>query len=414
MPKRDLDLFLFLIMIFASLVHGLKLPVFNVAPYNIIIPVLAFFLIIFHRDTIGQIINQNKELIIVWSLIWIWMFLTSFLRPLDQAHSLKYYIKYSQYYFLFIAILLYFHSYKNSFFCFLVFYRLMVFLSLVGLVDFFFHSYIADILQIFNPINTSGSYPRISSLLSGPNQFGVLLVQTLLLGLVLNKLQILSNKAVIYCTLLMILLISLSGSRNAYLVFILGVVAAWRFRVISSRILLLLLFTWALTLISLPVPAQRLGIEKISLNPLTWLNQSASSKKINPNGIGNILEKSSKQRFARFEEGLKLWKKSPLTGAGIQANAYLWQNKYNTVSSNAHNLLITIISEQGLVGLFLSVLFSYYLFRHLSLSNSLITLPLFIFFTSQIIDCFLHDFTFMIINFFFLAGATKIDLYYAE
>jgi len=71
---------------------------------------------------------------------------------------------------------------------------------------------------------------------------------------------------------------------------------------------------------------------------------------------------------------------------------------------NAHNLALNITAELGFVGLALAIVVGFQLFRSRSPDSDVAEAALVTMLGGQLIDCFVHDATFMSLLYFFAAS----------
>ncbi|MHA1829927.1 MAG: hypothetical protein ACTSWR_00170, partial [Candidatus Helarchaeota archaeon] len=253
--KISLSFIFYILILVLSLFQGIKLPIINAAPYNLSTPFLSIFLLFINYDILKKIWVEEKQVIIVWTALFIWMFISAFFSPVPE--TLKYSVKYSQYYFLFLAMLCYV-KYKDLIMrTYLLIYRFMSILVLSGIIDWIWHKQLQLLFMFFRSEASLNVYPRISGFMMWPNQFAVLLDVAIIIGFILRKYSKIGKKEFFINTIFMLTAISLSGSRNAWFSLAFGFLLAWAFKVVNIRKLLLIGMVWTLIMLSFPVPAIR-------------------------------------------------------------------------------------------------------------------------------------------------------------
>jgi len=409
--KISLSFIFYILILVLSLFQGIKLPIINAAPYNLSTPFLSIFLLFINYDILKKIWVEEKQVIIVWTALFIWMFISAFFSPVPE--TLKYSVKYSQYYFLFLAMLCYV-KYKDLIMrTYLLIYRFMSILALSGIIDWIWHKQLQLFLMIFRSEASLDVYPRVSGFMMCPNQFAILLVITLIIGLILRKGNKIKKKEFIVNTMLMLIAISLSGSRNSWLTLVFGFLLAWLFKIVNIKKLLTIGAVWTLIMLSFPVPAIRLGIKNCHFIPLSNIiitfrpdsslsTQLISQKKTASHHLPSLVGGHT-EKLRRWKMAIELWSEHPVTGIGWRGFSFIFEKKYKIPFQNIDNLALTILSELGIGGMILSLFLFYFLIRGTKWSIPLISIPLLLFLISQILDCFIHDITFMSIYLFFLA-----------
>jgi len=409
--KISLSFIFYIFILVLSLFQGIKLPIINAALYNLSTPFLSIFLLLINYDILKKIWIEEKQLIRVWTALFIWMFISAFFSPVPE--TLKYSVKYSQYYFLFVAMLCYV-KYKDLILrTYLLIYRFMSIIALSGIIDWIWHKQLQLFFMFFRSEASLDVYPRVSGFMMCPNQFAVLLDVAIIISFILRKYSKIGKKEFFINTIFMLTSISLSGSRNAWLSLAFGFLLAWSFKVVNIRKLLLIGMVWTLIMLSFPVPAIRLGIKNCHFIPLSniiitfrpdsflarqLISQKKTASQHLPSLVGGHTEK-----LQRWKMAIELWSEHPVTGIGWRGFSFIFEKKYKIPFQNIDNLALTILSELGIGGMILSLFLFYFLIRGTKWSLPLISIPLLLFLFSQILDCFIHDITFMSIYFFFLA-----------
>ncbi|MHA1253772.1 MAG: O-antigen ligase family protein, partial [Candidatus Helarchaeota archaeon] len=277
---------------------------------------------------------------------------------------------------------------------YLLIYRFMSILALSGIIDWIWHKQLQLFLMIFRSEASLDFYPRVSGFMMWPNQFAVLLDVAIIISFILRKYSKIGKKEFFINTIFMLTAISLSGSRNAWLSLSFGFLLAWLFKIVNIKKLLTIGAVWTLIMLSFPVPAIRLGIKNCHFIPLsniiiTFRPDSSLSRQL-------ISQKKTAM-------AIELWSEHPVTGIGWRGFSFIFEKKYKIPFQNIDNLALTILSELGIGGMILSLFLFYFLIRGTKWSIPLISIPLLLFLISQILDCFIHDITFMSIYLFFLA-----------
>jgi len=98
--------------------------------------------------------------------------------------------------------------------------------------------------------------------------------------------------------------------------------------------------------------------------------------------------------------------KRPITGLGIEVfEKIIGKGIRREEGYHTHNLFLNILVELGIFGLLLFLVFIYSLLKRADLYRPIIVIPLLMIFAVQMVDFFIHDFTFTTIGLYFLAEA---------
>ena len=98
--------------------------------------------------------------------------------------------------------------------------------------------------------------------------------------------------------------------------------------------------------------------------------------------------------------------KRAITGVGIEVfEKVIGKRILGDEGYHTHNLFLNILVELGIPGLLLFLIFIYSLLKRADLYRPIIGIPLIMVFAAQMVDFFMHDFTFTSIGLYFLAEA---------
>ncbi len=395
---------LFVLMLVSSLFQGMKAPVANAAPYNFIILGTSLLILVVSITELSEVWAEYKPLVIFCTLLFLWFFVAAFFSPFRDS-IIKYPFKYSQVYFYFLAMLCYARHRELGLPSFRFIYRFMVGLAVIAALEKLFHHEMLAFLMLFRSEASLEVFPRVAGLMMWPNQFGVLSALAIALGAILFKKGSLRRTELIICTFFLLLAISLSGSRNAWLNTAIAFLLCWPFKAMDFKRLVAAAAVWTILMFGFAVPTHQLGVEKNPYVPLSkhiiHIFGGEEDKTIEqmptPSRAAGI-------RKVRWAEGLRLWYDNPLTGAGRRGYSVNWERKHDLKNMNVDNLFLHIPVELGLGGSLLGLLTFLVYIRRIKWSEPLVTVPVVIFFTGQIVDCFIHDITFLVVYGFVLAA----------
>ena len=99
-------------------------------------------------------------------------------------------------------------------------------------------------------------------------------------------------------------------------------------------------------------------------------------------------------------------RKRPITGVGIEVfEKVIGKRIRKEEGYHTHNLFLNILVELGIPGFLLFLIFIYSLLKRADWFSPIIGILLILIFAAQMVDFFMHDFTFTTIGLYFLAEA---------
>jgi O-antigen ligase len=388
----------FLLILFSSLLGRIKFPGLNIGIHYLLLPALSFCVISSYLNLIPEILKKHKTILISMSLLFFWMWISSFISPFPKT-AITYSMKYSTYFIVFFAFLVItFKSLKTSsltFYYRCILYLLEIIAALAFLEVLFPKNWIFKLLKF------PSYYPQIGSIMQNPNQFGVIVSIGLCLSLILEKQKKISKFELYISEFIFLIPLALSGSRNGWLIFILGMVLLLIYKIISIRKMIFLLILWFLCIISIPVSTYRIGLGNSKIFPLINLFSTNPSEIRLPSPLGTALS-----RFSLWQAGIIEIIKRPITGIGIGAFAeHIGLQVFKLKGYHAHNIFLNVLVEQGIIGLLLFTNFLVRIASKVKYANPVVLIPIVMFLVSQMPDVFVEDYTFTTIEFYFLAAA---------
>ncbi|MBD2728423.1 O-antigen ligase family protein [Nostoc sp. FACHB-892] len=388
----------FLLILFSSLLGRIKFPGLNIGIHYLLLPALSFCVISSSLKLIPEILKKHKTILISMSLLFFWMWMSSLISPFPNT-AITYSIKYSTYFIVFFAFLVItFRTLKTSSLTF--YYRCILYLlqiiAALAFLETFFPKY-----WIFKLLKFPSYYPQIGSIMQNPNQFGVIVSIGLCLSLILEKQKKISKFELYISEFIFLIPLALSGSRNGWLIFILGMVLLLIYKIISIRKMIFLLSLWFLCIISIPVSTYRIGLVNSKIFPLINLFSTNPSEIRLPSPLGTALS-----RFSLWQAAIIEIIKRPITGIGIGAFAeHIGLQVFKLKGYHAHNIFLNVLVEQGIIGLLLFTNFLVRIASKVKYANPVVLIPIAMFLASQMPDVFVEDYTFTTIEFYFLAAA---------
>jgi O-antigen ligase len=200
--------------------------------------------------------------------------------------------------------------------------------------------------------------------------------------------------------------ISLAASRNSWLLLPLGILLAWLYRVITLRKGLCIVGFLVFCILFFPIATHQLGIRGSKLFPLSkhipgkiWVVYLNKQALLTP-------RETSTSRLVLWKAAMCEISKRPITGLGIEVfEKIIGKGIRREEGYHTHNLFLNILVELGIPGLLLFLVFIYSLLKRADLYRPIIVIPLLMIFAVQMVDFFIHDFTFTAIGLYFLAEA---------
>ncbi|MDZ8226009.1 O-antigen ligase family protein [Nostoc sp. ChiVER01] len=393
----------FLLILFSSLLGRIKFPGINIGIHYLLLPAFSFGIISLSLKSIPEVVKKHKVILISISLMYLWMWLSSFMSQFPII-AITYSLKYSTYYILFFAFLvLTFQNTKTLSLTF--YYRCILYLiqiiALLGFLEVLLPNY-----WIFKLLKFPSFYPEIGSIMQNPNQFGVIVAIGLCLSLILEKQNKISKIELYINELIFIISLTFSASGNGWLTFIVGMFLLLIYKIISFRKMIYLTSFLSLCIVTIPVSTQKIGLVDNKIFPLINLfSQNSDLVAPNKKTLTTII-KTGLSRYEIWQAAINETIKKPLTGIGIgvfpeQIGIKVWGGK----GYHAHNIFLNVSAEQGIPGLLLFTNFLRKIVFKVKHANSLVTIPILMFLVSQMPDFFTEDYTFTTLEFYFIAAA---------
>ena len=101
----------FLLILFSSLLGRIKFLGINIGIHYLLLPAFSFGIISLSLKSIPEVVKKHKVILISISLMYLWMWLSSFMSQFPTI-AITYSLKYSTYYILFFAFLVL--TFKNT------------------------------------------------------------------------------------------------------------------------------------------------------------------------------------------------------------------------------------------------------------------------------------------------------------
>ena len=312
----------------------------------------------------------------VFIIFWLYLILTSFFAT-DIFNALR--ASFSLIRFLFFALLIGYFGFKtlkpdkiiNIWFYILVFISIDIWIQFIVGYDLF--GVEARFNRLSGPFGDElvvGSFIwKISSCV-----LPIILVQLFILNKNINKIYL-------YCFLLFLISVFISGERMSFLMFFSYLILSLSIMLIYKGKIKHLLISFAIFFFSLSLIATKVDIVKNRYSELFTI-----IKDFNASSYGKL-----------FVSGYEIWKKNKIIGVGVknfrvECDIQLDNREpiqHPLCSSHPHNLYLEILSETGIIGSIIFVTFILllikYIFKDFKTNSSEKKFKLLLFFTSLLV-----------------------------
>ncbi|OKH33286.1 hypothetical protein FACHB389_18255 [Nostoc calcicola FACHB-389] len=396
-----------MLILFSSLLGRVKFPGLNIGIHYLLLPAFSFGIISLSLKDTREVIKKNKIILISLGLLYLWMWVSSLLSQFPTT-AITYSLKYSSYFILLFAFLvLTFQKLKTSSLTF--YYRSILYLLQIIAIFGFLEALVPN-HWIFELLKFPSFYPQIGSIMQNPNQFGVIMGIGLCLSLILEKQNKISQIELYISEFLFLISLAFSASRNAWIIFIFGIILLLIYKIINFRKMIAIVSLWLFCILSIPVSTYRIGLGDSKIFPLINLFLANPSEIVLPSPVGTALS-----RFALWQAALSETIKRPVTGIGIGVFAeYIGVKVFGAKGFHAHNIFLNVLVEQGVTGLLIFSNFLVKIASKVRYANPVAIVPIMMFLASQIPDFFAEDYTFTTIEFYFIAAAINSRKFVSE
>ncbi|MGK7874449.1 MAG: O-antigen ligase family protein [Xenococcaceae cyanobacterium] len=364
-------------------------------------------------------VREHKTLSRVFLAFYIWIWFSA-LNSEFLGTAIRYGIKYSTYIIAFASLLVLTYAKRDKTNYDKFVFRLLILIAIGGIVECVFPH-----LWLLNLIRHPDNYPRISSIVQGPNQFGVLMSVGAIFSIILYKYKKNISKVEFgLIILLFIVLICLSGSLNSWLIFLIGLFLLLFYRIIKARGFMMIIIVWIFCLSFFPVSADKLGLVSRYNNIFPLMHHvvkkgdKTSKPKWTKNNqaipvIPSKVATSSADRIQLWKAAINETIKRPMTGIGIGVFAehigLELLGSSGLLGLHTHNIFLSVMVELGIPGLLIFITLMYGLIKIIKMEKIPVIIPLILVSCAQIVDFFINDYTFTIIGLYFLSSAINSD-----
>jgi O-antigen ligase len=369
------------LVLIGSVFGQTKIPVLGVGWSNILVPLGGLGLMIVHRKMLPQILQRYRVSFLLAVILGIWALIAA-LTGWDPARSIRWLVKVGGWFIVFVGGAAACRKPQHAWALVRTLWLCLVVLALGGVAE----SLAPDnpLWLVFRSEHSLSIQPRVASFLSWPNQFGLIMAAGVFFNEWLGARGIVNRWAGAFVRVLLVTQLAQSGSRNAYLVF--AGTLAWSFvtRSLDRRRALAAAAAFAIAVVVLPVASLQAGLGRV------WV------PRLEPKLKGQTWELSN--RAETFSLRSKIWREAaaeiaqnPLTGIGPDVfQVAVGPRVMHREGYNAHNLLLQITVETGVIGLALFLL-SVTALVYRRTPQSVAAPSLVVMASGQFLDCFVHD-----------------------
>ncbi|MEQ9671092.1 O-antigen ligase family protein [Coleofasciculus sp. G2-EDA-02] len=373
---------------------------FSLSIHYLLIPLFSTLLILLNLKSLKEFWIAHPKILAAIGLLYIWIWVCAFFSNFPTT-ALTYTIKYTDYFFIFIAFLsLNFPKPKSiKYYCLTLLVIIQV-IAILGLVEIVFPK-----MWMFRLLKYPSFHPQIGSIMQNPNQFGVLMAIGASLTLILYQKKVISTIYLYISEVLLVISLAISTSRNAWLVFILGLVLLRGTKIINNIKFISLSFLLVICILLYPPANYKLGLVNSNILPgFELLNQNFSNPSSLETKISNP-KSTALSRLALWKAAISEMTKQPITGIGLGVFAeHIGREVFGVKGFHAHNIFLNIGTELGIPGLLIFIGFLLKIASDLKPSN-FVTVIILLFLASQMLDFFIEDYTFTTIELYFLSLA---------
>ena len=388
-----------LVLLVSSVLSPLRILPGNNRIDIILMPIAVFLLIFNNLNLWPNLVKKNRQVLLTLSVFYGWIWICAGFSAYWKT-AIKYNVFYSIYTLIFVFFLLVtleFKENKSETIYHRLIFNFLSFLGAIGMIEFFAPDlWVFDYLGAHNYLNY---YPRVSSLMQNPNQFGAIMTIGVIIGIILQKQKLLNPYEFYIGMFFLFASGALAASRNGWILFVLFIILGVAYKVISLKDAVIYSLVWLFSLLFFPIPTYRLGLTD---NPIVPLMQFFADVELEiPDPTSTAVS-----RLFIWKMAIDQTIQNPLTGIGIGVYAeHIGVEAFGRVGTHAHNMFLSLSAETGITGLliFLGLLGS--IIRQTDLKNGSVTIFVILLFVSQLPDFFIADPTFMIVALYLFAIA---------
>ena len=386
---------LFGLLLAGSLCVEVKLPVVGVGLSNLVVPAAAIAIIVLFRRSIADVWPRQKGPVTALLVFSAWALVASLFGEMPRT-SVYYWVKFNLLGLAVPAFLLLVADDRRRWFATRFAHGFLLGLAALGVVETFFPE--SALFALFRTDGSLSITPRVASLLGWPNQFGVLMAVGIVLTELLGRRGFFGPRLGWLCIAVFLTQAAQSGSRNSWLTLLGALVWMAARRMVPARRAAGVGALFIVIVLMLPVSARQTGLWDHSWSPARFDDQPWTPSLSSP-GLSLSL------RTQLWREAVLEIRDHPVAGLGLEVyEIEVGPRVMGRRGFNAHNLALNVAAELGLVGLALAFVVGVQFVRSRSPDTDLAEAALVTMLGGQILDCFVHDATFMSLLYFFAAA----------
>ena len=280
---------LFVSILISTVFYSIDLPYLGREGFLTLLLIFASLLIVLNLEQVKTAVRYHRYSLVFLLLLYAWMWVSAYFSDF-QSTAINHSMKYSIYVLIFFSFLILTYKKRDR----LSYYRLalvfFIVLAIFGIIEYFYPHF-KLFYALRSPISLN-VYPRISSVMQWPNQFGILMSIGFVLSHILFSKKSISISLFYISSIIFIFVVTLSASTNAWLMVFAGAFIALLYKSIRIVYFVLLLGLLIFFILFFPVSVNKLGLSESSIFPLMKYSykQSEGKTQVNSMIINNSFE----------------------------------------------------------------------------------------------------------------------------
>lgn len=387
------------LLLAASVASAVRVPWLDGGLPNLALPLASALLVVSARPEPRAFLRRHARLLAAVGALLAWTWLSAATSRLPDT-ALRMAFKSTLYAGAFVAFVARFEQEERAARSLRAILAFLAGLALLGVVESAFPD--SGVFRLFRSEGSLSIQPRVSSILPWPNPYGILMAAGVALSEGMAAARLLAPRTALLASLLFLTQVAQSGSRNAWgvMALVLVAAAARAVRERKGRRAAILAAAFAAGLVLLPVAAYQLRIERSSPVARALLQERyvGTSSLADP-----MLSLSLRGRIWRLALVCVSYQPFLGLGPGVFTKVATPTVMDGRAGFNAHNLPLEIAVDVGLPGLLLALLAVAALRPSRWLSRPAGTAVAAIL-AGQLLDCFLYEPATMVVLLAFAAS----------
>lgn len=395
-----INLVLFELILGISLLARIEIPLSPIGIYFPLVWGVGIITILINFRSLRSLMVSQKLLFGLGLAFYLWIWVSAF-QSSYLGTAVRYTVKYSSYVVILLALLAILSSQRDRYQK--IAFRFLTLIGLGGVIEVAFpHSEILDLIRY------PDHYPRISSIVQGPNQLGVLMAIAAILAIIYLHEKVISRWEFTLTIGIFITLTCLSASVNSWVIFGIGLSLVVLYRLLKPRTVIAIATLWIICLLIFPLSAYRLVPQQSALSPVDRNSTQLLVNKLNNPHLEHpeLAKNSASARSFLWKQAAQQGFNKPMTGLGAGVFAeHISSQFYQRTGFHAHNLFLSLFAELGIIGLGLGIAGIVQGLRQIPFQNFQVMIPLMLLLNSQMFDFFINDYTFGAIALYVIADS---------